>query len=185
MLTANPEAGFGDFREDEDRGGFCSECLGGGHARIERCQRGLRIPRDFGFVVGDRRGSSDNDRCRRLRRSGLSVTYSSSFRFCIRCNSGSRSPTDGEPIDGRGIRTSKVVLFVMFTKQALPCRSRPPVQCKECTSTAGREDTPIARIRRTEHLARNSLESGVNSMELSAFSSQLSAQAQKENLADG
>jgi len=37
-------------------------------------------------------------------------------------------------------RTFKVVLFVMFTKQALPCRSRPPVQCKECTSTAGRGD---------------------------------------------
>ena len=64
MLTADPEAGFGDLREDEDRGRFCAECLGGGHARIERCQRGLRIPGDFGFVVGDRRGSSDNDQCR-------------------------------------------------------------------------------------------------------------------------
>ena len=76
---------------------------------------------------GRRRSSTGRPR---LRRSGLSVTYSSSFRFCIRCNSGSRSPTDGEPIDGRGIShvQGRLVRHVHQASSSVPFTSAGAVQ---------------------------------------------------------
>jgi hypothetical protein len=63
VLSTDPKARLGDFREDEDCPSLRAECLGCSHIRIQRLERGIRVLADLRSVVsGDDRVSSENER---------------------------------------------------------------------------------------------------------------------------